>query len=743
VREIQARRIAFEDRRQGSVPNAEIDVRRRSGRHHVRLTLDADTGGIPDEGHSFLVVEVAHVVRGVAGSVDNFEFARAERESFAAFEDAQIFSRDRKCFAKEKLQLIGPEALRAGQQFGRIGHVGRAILVNVDGKPGIFTNERAAGPCVIQVDVRKQDGVEIAHREAVCLKLLAKGFERRAWSWVDDGAVAVGFEKGRGNGARVTHPVVVESGDRVHRKRIVAQEIATGKTPLASHTKGARRNHRRKNTILVTLREFAYAGTLSASSRATIAAWPSAEFCPFTRLLGSEIMLGLNADFLPPMERPCMSKPSATEFAVLAIVLCGVALRAQERAATPVPPAAQQTESDEYTRYELLAPETASFKIFYEMTATTAGAKVYFNPIRKGSAASDEAVYDAMTGEPLRFEVVNGAEARKDPLMAGADPSGSYIKVQLARPVPPEGQGRILIVKTYKDAKSYSRDGDAIVFNRGLGIKRNSVVLPKGYELVGCNVPSQILSEPEGRITISFMNPGAAEAPLLLRARPGTQAGPSAAPHPLTQTRSWEAPFQGETERQRLSERAHQDRDIVYYLQQPETHAFSLYHDFTESRPGVDKYLNVVREGSTVSGPSAYILDTGEKLPTRLMTGAELAAAKIDAGESVGPEAQVVVIPFPPVKKGQSIRLRISETYTAPASYRLDGDELVFDRSLGRPRNAVVLPAGWYLTASAIPATVTQLLDGRIRLDFWNGRPDSIDVLLKAKRRVSSADKVR
>jgi hypothetical protein len=90
------------------------------------------------------------------------------------------------------------------------------------------------------------------------------------------------------------------------------------------------------------------------------------------------------------------------------------------------------------------------------------------------------------------------------------------------------------------------------------------------------------------------------------------------------------------------------------------------------------------------------------------------------------------------VKKGQSIRLRISETYTAPVSYRPDGDELVFDRSLGRPRNAVVLPAGWYLTVSAIPATVRQLPDGRIRLDFWNGRPDSVDVLIKAKRRAAS-----
>jgi len=79
--------------------------------------------------------------------------------------------------------------------------------------------------------------------------------------------------------------------------------------------------------------------------------------------------------------------------------------------------------------------------------------------------------------------------------------------------------------------------------------------------------------------------------------------------------------------------------------------------------------------------------------------------------------------------------LRISETYTDPKSYRLEGDELVFDRTFGRPHNAVVLPQGWYLTASAIPATVSLLPDGRIRLDFVNARPDEIAVLIKAKRR--------
>jgi len=435
-----------------------------------------------------------------------------------------------------------------------------------------------------------------------------------------------------------------------------------------------------------------------------------------------------------------MCRHATRAIGAFVLTLLCLPLLAQEHAAS-VPSPAKQTEADEYTRYELLAPDTASFKILYEVSATAPGAKVFFNPIRKGSAASDEAVYDSMTGEPLHFEVVSGAEARKDPLMADADADESFIKIQLARAVPPEGRGRLLIVKTYKDAKSYYREGDAIVFNRGLGIKRNSVVLPAGYELVGCNVPSQVLPQADGRIAISFMNAGPGEAPLIVRAKQGAQTGPSAAPHAPAESRSWEAPFPGETERQRLSERAHQDRDIVYFLQQPETHAFSLYHDYTESRPGIDKYLNVVREGSTVSDPSAYVLDTGEKLATRLMTGAELAAAKIEVDEPVKPATQIVVIGFPPVKKGQSLRLRIAETYTAPASYRLDGDELVLDRSLGRSRNAVVLPDGWYLTASATPATVTQLPDGRIRLDFWNGRPDSVDVLIKAKRRSTSSGK--
>jgi hypothetical protein len=425
------------------------------------------------------------------------------------------------------------------------------------------------------------------------------------------------------------------------------------------------------------------------------------------------------------------------------LLLSGRDFWARRNAAGTAAPsdATRQTETDEYTKYELLEPESASFRIRYEVTATTAGATYYYNPIRKGSVATDEAIYDAMSGEALQFEIVNGATAQKDPLMADADAGPNYIKVRLARPVPKEGQARLIILKTYKDANSYYRDGNTIVFNRSLGIKRNSVVLPAGYEVVGCNVASQILPQGDGRTTVSFLNTNAGEAILMVRARVGARTGAAAAPKPLATAVSWEAPFAGETEKERLSERAHQDRDIIYFLKEPESHAFRLYHDYTESRPGVDKYLNVVRVGSTVSDPSAYVLDTGEKLETQIMSGEQLAAAKIDAGEAVAPTAQVVVIRFTPVKKGQSIRLRISETYTAIGSYRLEEEDLVFDRSLGRPRNAVVLPQGWYVTASATPGTVSEMADGRVRLDFWNGSPDPADVLIKGKRRVTPVEK--
>src|SRR5262249_49941730 len=157
-------------------------------------------------------------------------------------------------------------------------------------------------------------------------------------------------------------------------------------------------------------------------------------------------------------------------------------------------------------------------KITYDVTATTPGATRFFNPIRKGSVASDESVWDPASGQELRATVVSGADARATGF-ADADLETDYIRVELPRPVPKNGEVRIRIVKTYRDPKSYFAGGDTVAFVRSLSIKLNSVVLPPGFELVGVNYPSQVLTEPDGRVTVGFMNPGPDAVSYVVRGR--------------------------------------------------------------------------------------------------------------------------------------------------------------------------------------------------------------------------------
>ena len=385
--------------------------------------------------------------------------------------------------------------------------------------------------------------------------------------------------------------------------------------------------------------------------------------------------------------------------------------------APPAGTAAEQLEDDPYTRYELLDPRSGKFRILYEVSATELGATSYFNPIRKGSRASDERVTDLATGKTLPFRIVDGSTARASGLK-DADLGGEYLHVTLARPVSPNGgEGRILIDKTYEDAKSYHIEGNLIVFDRPLGINRNAIVLPAGYTLVSCNVPAQILREPDGRTKVSFWNVSPAQAPLILKARPVQieKNDPSS------------------VATDKLEERANQTREIVYLLRQPETHSFELYHDYTEKRAGTSTYVNVVREGSKVSNPSGVNLDTGQQLKSRVVHGADVTRAAPETTGVTG-NSEAVVFMFQPIPVGGSARLRFRETYTDRGSYRLVGDELVWERTLGRPANAVVLPAGWVVTNSSAPAIASVLLDGRLRLDYLNPRADELQVLITARR---------
>jgi hypothetical protein len=425
----------------------------------------------------------------------------------------------------------------------------------------------------------------------------------------------------------------------------------------------------------------------------------------------------------------------------LAALLCGVTVAVGSATGQTF----RQTQTDDYTRYELGDPESQSFRIYYDVSATTAGAGYYFNSIRRGSEPTVHGVYDLMTGEELEWTIVDGTQAREDG-MANAGANSQYIRVKLSRPVPEGGQARIRIDKTYKDPASYTTEGDVIAFSRSLGIKRNAVVLPRGFELIGCNYPCQVIEQDDGRIAVSFMNRGPSSVPLQVRARllPRRSATAAAA---RTEGAEPVAAAMGSVPRvararvdYRVTERAFEDRDIVYFLQQPETNSFRLYHDYTEKREGVSNYLNVVRAGSKASNPSAINLDTGEILEVETLRGAEIGERGIELGSAPSPETEVVVIWFDPVARGGSVRLRIEETYTDTNRYQAVGEELIWDRGFGRPRNTVILPEGWYLTANSIPAVVRETVvqetgEARISLRYMNDRPGNIQVFVKGKRR--------
>src|SRR5215467_5805316 len=163
--------------------------------------------------------------------------------------------------------------------------------------------------------------------------------------------------------------------------------------------------------------------------------------------------------------------------------------------------------ANELTIYDLQAPSTHSFDIIYDVTVIREGAAWFFNPIRAGSTATKERVVDPATGKPLEFATVDGKTAKASgQISARTADDAEFLRVKLPRPVPKGAETRIRIYKTYTDAPSYYEKDNSLIFDRPLGIKRNVVILPKGYELIGSASPAIVSVEADGRVHLSFVN---------------------------------------------------------------------------------------------------------------------------------------------------------------------------------------------------------------------------------------------
>jgi hypothetical protein len=183
--------------------------------------------------------------------------------------------------------------------------------------------------------------------------------------------------------------------------------------------------------------------------------------------------------------------------------------------------------------------------------------------------------------------------------------------------------------------------------------------------------------------------------------------------------------------------RAEQDREISYWLLDPATHQFRVSHDFTVTRVGQKSVHSFVRKGSVVSPDAKMIdLDSGKDLVTHAVPGKDVNALGYYP-TPVDPNSVAVQGDLEhAVAEGRSARIRVQETYTDPVGYTLEGADLVWKRTLGRPLNYVTLPAGWMLISVNTPAVISLDDEGRIKLRFTNIRNDELSIVIKARRRI-------
>src|SRR5438309_11996941 len=120
---------------------------------------------------------------------------------------------------------------------------------------------------------------------------------------------------------------------------------------------------------------------------------------------------------------------------------------------------------------------------------------------------------------------------------------------------------------------------------------------------------------------------------------------------------------QGQNPQPNLTERAYQDREILYELQSPESHAFRITHDYTVRKVGEKYYFNVVRAGSHVTDPDSIDLDRGEKLKWEIISGKQAVERKLPITDQIKDDSEIVVTHLArALETGATNRIRLMET---------------------------------------------------------------------------------
>ena len=99
------------------------------------------------------------------------------------------------------------------------------------------------------------------------------------------------------------------------------------------------------------------------------------------------------------------------------------------------------------------------------------------------------------------------------------------------------------------------------------------------------------------------------------------------------------------------------------------------------------------------------------------------------------PETHAIHAKLPiPVPEGGIGRVLIYKTYKDPRTYKMNGDDIVWVRSLSGYRLGVLLPKGFAFLSSNVAAQMSTTSDGRLKLAFANPSGQSNPVTIHARR---------
>ncbi|HYT68240.1 MAG TPA: hypothetical protein VEL51_17565 [Vicinamibacterales bacterium] len=165
-----------------------------------------------------------------------------------------------------------------------------------------------------------------------------------------------------------------------------------------------------------------------------------------------------------------------------------------------------------------------------------------------------------------------------------------------------------------------------------------------------------------------------------------------------------------------------QDAYTQYELLEPGSESFRIIFLPEETRAGATELVNATRGGSEGSGVEVYDPRTGKPLKfTYEQQGSD-------------PENHQIRATLPmAVPEGGIGRVLIYKTYKDPRTYMMNGNDIVWVRSLSGYRLGVVLPRGFAFTSSNVAAHMTTTADGRLKLAFANPSGQANPVTIHAR----------